>query len=132
MGADECVSLSCPRKGSRLDVVEVERLQPILLLRGELARLDLIRELVRPALRVVVRTTTSATDQFLGDGAIPYVVQVEVGAVPLHVDSVAPSSDVLVVKWLVDIADEVDDESSRLVALPTAELRIQRPGGVVC
>lgn len=132
MGAHESVSLSRPLQAGSVDVVEIQTLEPLCLLRSKLSSLDLVSKLIRPFLRVVVGPPTRTSYQLFGNGAVPDVVQVVIGALPFDVNAITSPSHIFVVERLVHVADEVHDKPRRLVAFPPAQLGIQRPSSVVC
>ncbi|CRK35222.1 hypothetical protein BN1723_014972 [Verticillium longisporum] len=113
------------------DIVEVNRLQPLGLLISELASLDLLCKSISPSLGVVIWSPPRSADELLSNGAIPNVMQVELLSLPQHVDTITSPRDVFIMQRLVDVTDEMHDEAGRLVTLPCAQLRIQRPLRVV-
>jgi len=129
--ADISVTLPRPPQRSPLDVVKINALQPLILHLGELALANLIRELLGPPPRVVVRLPPRAADQPLGNRAVPDMVQVEVVPIPEHMNPIPATSNVFVVKRLMHVADEVHHEACCLVALPAAQVVVESTRRVV-
>ncbi|CRK27951.1 hypothetical protein BN1708_015027, partial [Verticillium longisporum] len=102
MSTDICVALSRPRQRRAHDIVEVNRLQPLGLLISELASLDLLCKSISPSLGVVIWSPPRSADELLSNGAIPYVMQVELLSLPQHVDTITSPRDVFVMQRLVN------------------------------
>lgn len=131
MCADNRVGLVRPAHRRRDGILEAHIRGPQLTSRRIFPGLNLLGQVGRPAEPGVVRLPADAAEQLLGDARVPDVVQVQLAALPLHVDAVAALRDVLDVQRLVDVADEVDDELGRLRPAPRPQLRVQHLRRVV-
>lgn len=77
------------------------------------------------------RLPPHAADPPLRNTRVPHVVQVQLTALPEHVNAISPARDILVVQWLVDVADKVHDELGGLGAQPRGDGRVGDLGGVI-
>lgn len=131
MGADEGITLARPSQGSVDSVWKLEVLQPPVLLLGKLTVADLDGKLLGPFPRNLKRVTAWSAEELLGNAGIPDVMKVECAAVKLDQNAISAPCDVLVMKGLVHVADEMHDELGRLVPLPVWQLLIEELIGIV-
>lgn len=132
MRANQSIAFSRPCHCCLNRIREIQVFQPRFLTLCELAVGNLNGQLVRPLQRKRIGLPTHATEPLLRDGAIPHMVQVVVPPIPLHVNTVAAPSDILIMQRLVQVADKVDDKLGSLRTQPCRQLGIERLAGVVC
>lgn len=131
MRANIGIPLSRPTQRSPSRILKINPIQPLLALRLELPILDLGSEFRRPLERLTVRLPPHPANQALSNARIPHMVQIQLVALPQHVDAVASARDILIVQRLVDVADKVHDELGGLRAQPGGHVRVEDLRGVV-
>src|SRR5687767_11968578 len=132
VGTNKRICLPRPSHGSLHRFAKVHLAEPFVLLLRELAVRNLNDKLVRPLRSNRVWLSTRSTNPLLGDGAVPDMVQVVVSPIPLHVNPISTTLNVLVMQWLVQIFDEMQNKLRCLHAPPRRELGVESLGCIVC
>ena len=128
---NRCMSLPGPAQGGVDGIREVHAIQPRLAPGLEVAVPDLVSELVRPLLRLMIRLPPDATHPLLRDRAVPDVVEIQLTPLPQHVDPVPAPGHIFVVQGLVNVSDKVYYKLSGLRAEPDWNGGVENLGGVV-
>lgn len=134
MRANISIPLPRPAQRSPNHILKVQPHQPLLPLGRKLATLNLPRQLARPLKRAHIRLPPPPhppANPPLGNTRVPHMVQVQLAALPQHVDAVPAARDILVMQRLVDVTDKVHDELGGLGAQPRGELRVEHLRRVV-
>lgn len=110
---------------------KVHAVQPRLALRLKFAVPDLLSELVRPLLRLMIRLPPDAAHPLLRDRAVPNMVEIQLAPLPQHVDPVSASGHIFIMQGLMDVSDKVHHELGRLRPEPCRDGGVEDLRGVV-
>jgi hypothetical protein len=123
------ISLGSPTESSRDGISDIQAFGPARGLRSVDAAVDGIVEGRSPSLRI---RKSVAAGELLGDLGVPDMVQVGRGPGKSDVDVVATDLQGFVMQRLVDVADEMDDKTERMVDLGVAQSGRNDTLSVVC